>query len=105
MIMRKFMLPAMLLATATVLGGCQSDNDTLRRAGVGAGVGAAGGAVAGAVIPGVSVGEGAVAGAVAGGVIGAVTADGRRYYWDDRGDCFYVKDDRRVYVERKHCQD
>ena len=76
--MRKLMLPAMLLATATVLGGCQSDNDTLRRAGVGAGVGAAGGAVAGAVIPGVSVGEGAIAGAVAGGVIGAVTADGRR---------------------------
>lgn len=103
--MRKLTLPAMLLAAATVLGGCQSDNQTLRRAGVGAGVGAAGGAVAGAVIPGVSVGEGAVAGAVAGGVIGAVTADGRRYYWDDRGDCFYVKDDRRIYVERKHCRD
>lgn len=102
--MRKFMVPAMLLAAGTVLSGCQSDNQTLRSAGTGAAIGAAGGAVAGAVIPGVSVGEGAVAGAVAGGVIGAVTADGRRYYWDDRGDCFYVKDNRRIYVERRHCR-
>lgn len=102
--MRKLMLSAMLLATATVIGGCQSDNQTLRSAGTGAAIGAAGGAVAGAVIPGVSVGEGAVAGAVAGGVIGAVSADGRRYYWDDRGDCFYVKDNRRIYVDRKNCR-
>lgn len=102
--MRKFMVPTLLLAVGTVLSGCETDNQTLRRTGTGAAIGAAGGAVAGAVIPGVSVGEGAVAGAVAGGVIGAVSGDGRRYYWDDRGDCFYVKDDRRIYVDRKHCR-
>lgn len=102
--MRKFMVPALLLVAGTGLSACATDNQTLRRTGTGAAIGAAGGAVAGAVIPGVSVGEGAVAGAVAGGVIGAVTADGRRYYWDERGDCFYVKDDRRIYVERRHCQ-
>ena len=102
--MRRFTIAGLLLAAGLTLSACQTDDRTLRDTAVGAGVGAAGGAVAGAVIPGVSVGEGAAAGAVAGGVIGAVSSDGRRYYWDDRGDCYYVKDDRRVYVERKKCQ-
>jgi hypothetical protein len=55
----------------------------------GAAVGAATGAVAGAVIPGVSVGEGAVAGAILGGVLGA-SVNGRQYYRDTRGYCYYV---------------
>lgn len=103
--MYRLTFSGLLVAAGLSLGACATDNRTLRDAAVGAGVGAAGGAVAGAVIPGVSVGEGAAAGAVAGGVIGAVTSDGRRYYWDERGDCFYVKDDRRIYVERRHCRD
>ena len=59
-----------------------------RRVG-GAAVGAVGGAVAGAVIPGVSTGTGAIAGAVLGGVLGAVI-NGRQYYRDTRGYCYYV---------------
>jgi hypothetical protein len=55
----------------------------------GAAIGAATGAVAGAVIPGVSVGQGAIAGAILGGVLGA-TVNGRQYYRDTRGYCYYV---------------
>jgi hypothetical protein len=55
----------------------------------GAAAGAVGGAIAGAVIPGVSVGQGAVAGAILGGVLGA-TVNGRQYYRDTRGYCYYV---------------
>jgi hypothetical protein len=55
----------------------------------GAAAGAIGGAVAGAVIPGVSAGQGAIAGAILGGVLGA-TINGRQYYRDTRGYCYYV---------------
>jgi hypothetical protein len=55
----------------------------------GAAVGAVGGAIAGKVIPGVSTGEGAIAGAILGGVLGA-TVNGRQYYRDTRGYCYYV---------------
>jgi hypothetical protein len=55
----------------------------------GAAAGAVGGAIAGAVIPGVSVGQGAIAGAILGGVLGAVV-NGRQYYRDTRGYCYYV---------------
>jgi hypothetical protein len=51
--------------------------------------GAVAGGIAGAVIPGVSVGTGALAGAVLGGVLGAVV-NGRQYYRDTRGYCYYV---------------
>jgi hypothetical protein len=67
----------------------QQNNGQLGRAATGAAVGAAGGAVAGAVIPGLSVGQGAVAGAILGGVLGAVV-NGRQYYRDTRGYCYYV---------------
>jgi len=60
-----------------------------RRIATGAAVGAVGGAVAGAVIPGVSTVGGAVAGAILGGVLGA-TVNGRQYYRDTRGYCYYV---------------
>jgi hypothetical protein len=65
------------------------NNGTAGNVATGAAAGAVGGAVAGAVIPGVSVGEGAIAGAVLGGVLGAVV-NGRQYYRDTRGYCYYV---------------
>jgi hypothetical protein len=60
-----------------------------RRIATGAAIGAAGGAVAGAILPGVSPVGGAVAGAILGGVLGA-TVNGRQYYRDTRGYCYYV---------------
>ena len=59
------------------------------RAATGAAVGAAVGAGVGAVVPGVSTVEGAVAGGIAGAVLGAVV-NGRQYYKDTRGYCYYV---------------
>ncbi len=55
----------------------------------GAAIGAVTGAVAGSIIPGVSTGTGAIAGAILGGVIGA-SVNGRQYYRDTRGYCYYV---------------
>jgi outer membrane lipoprotein SlyB len=60
-----------------------------RRIATGAIGGAVAGGIAGAVIPGVSVGTGALAGAILGGVLGA-TINGRQYYRDTRGYCYYV---------------
>jgi hypothetical protein len=64
-------------------------NEQARRAATGAAAGALGGAAIGAVVPGVSTVEGAIAGAVLGGVLGAVV-NGRQYYRDTRGYCYYV---------------
>lgn len=66
-----------------------NNNDQTRRAATGAAAGAVAGGVLGAVVPGVSTVEGAVAGAVLGGVLGAVV-NGRQYYRDTRGYCYYV---------------
>ena len=55
----------------------------------GAAIGAATGAVAGAILPGIRPGPGALAGAVLGGVLGAMV-NGRQYYRDTRGYCYYV---------------
>src|SRR6476646_3814043 len=55
----------------------------------GAAIGAVGGAIAGKALPGVSTGAGAIAGAILGGVLGA-TVNGRQYYRDTRGYCYYV---------------
>jgi hypothetical protein len=60
-----------------------------RRVVTGAAIGAATGAVAGAVLPGLKPGTGAIAGAILGGVLGA-TVNGRQYYRDTRGYCYYV---------------
>jgi outer membrane lipoprotein SlyB len=60
-----------------------------RRIATGAVGGAVVGGIAGAVIPGVSTVGGAVAGAILGGVLGAVV-NGRQYYRDTRGYCYYV---------------
>ena len=55
----------------------------------GAVAGGAAGAIAGAVLPGLKPGTGALAGAILGGVLGA-TINGRQYYRDTRGYCYYV---------------
>jgi hypothetical protein len=54
----------------------------------GAAVGAVGGAIAGKALGGSAV-TGAVAGAILGGVLGA-SINGRQYYRDTRGYCYYV---------------
>lgn len=69
--------------------GYQQPNPNLGNAAAGAAIGAAGGAAVGAIVPGVSTVEGAIAGAVLGGVLGAVV-NGRQYYRDTRGYCYYV---------------
>ena len=107
--MKKLGLAAALAATVTVTGCATTPNQygydpyygnngyyqpgygntQVGRAATGAAIGAVGGAIAGAVIPGVSTGTGAIAGAVLGGVLGA-TVNGRQYYRDTRGYCYYV---------------
>ena len=108
--MTKFGLAAALAATVAVSGcatnpnqygydpyyqnqgynqGYNNNNGQVGRAAGGAAVGAVGGAIAGAIIPGVSVGTGAIAGAILGGVLGA-SINGRQYYRDTRGYCYYV---------------
>ncbi len=64
-------------------------SSTASRAATGAAVGAVAGGVLGAVVPGVSTVGGAIAGGIAGAVIGAVV-NGRQYYRDTRGYCYYV---------------
>ena len=95
---KQFGLTAALAASIAVSGcatnpyGYNNDpyaNSQTRRAATGAAGGAVAGAVLGAVVPGVSTTEGAIAGAVLGGVLGAVV-NGRQYYRDTRGYCYYV---------------
>ena len=103
--MKKFGLAAALAASVAVTG-CATNpnqygydpyyqnqgygnNGQAGRTAAGAAVGAVGGAIAGAIIPGVSTTTGAIAGAVLGGVLGA-TVNGRQYYRDTRGYCYYV---------------
>jgi hypothetical protein len=69
--------------------GQQPYGNTAGNAATGAAVGALGGAAVGAVVPGVSPIEGAIGGAILGGVLGAVV-NGRQYYRDTRGYCYYV---------------
>lgn len=94
--MKKAVMTA-VLASGLSLGACATNpydpyygnNRDLSRAATGAAVGAAVGGVAGAVIPGVSTVGGAVAGGIAGAVLGSVI-NGRQYYRDTRGYCYYV---------------
>ena len=113
--MRKFGLVAALAASVAVTGCATSPNQygydpygynngyynngynngyyggssQASRTATGAAVGAVGGAIAGKIIPGVNTTTGAVAGAILGGVLGA-TVNGRQYYRDTRGYCYYV---------------
>ncbi|WP_206367651.1 hypothetical protein [Sphingomonas piscis] len=66
-------------------GNRASDGQVATGAAVGAGVGA----LAGAVLPGVKPITGAIAGGIAGAVLGA-TVNGRQYYRDTSGNCYYV---------------
>ncbi|HEY1142643.1 MAG TPA: hypothetical protein VGE68_01275 [Sphingomicrobium sp.] len=113
--MKKFALTAAMVASLGV-SACATNpygyndpyygagnNDQARRAATGAAIGGAAGAVAGAVLPGVSPIGGAVAGAVLGGVLGAVV-NGRQYYRDTRGYCYYVDQyGRPVYDYNTRC--
>ena len=101
--MRKYGLAAALAASSIAVTGCatqpygygspyygqQQIDPRTGRVVTGAAVGAATGAALGSVIGGVSAGQGALAGAVLGGVLGAVV-NGRQYYRDTRGYCYYV---------------
>ena len=107
--MRKFGLAAVLAAASMSVAGCATypnqygydpyynngyygqpyGNSQAGNVVGGAALGAAGGAIAGAVLPGIKPGTGAIAGAILGGVLGA-TVNGRQYYRDTRGYCYYV---------------
>ncbi len=112
--MKKFAITAALAASFAV-SACATNpygyndpyyggnNDQGRRVATGAAGGAVAGAVLGAVVPGVSTVEGAVAGAVLGGVLGAVV-NGKQYYRDTRGYCYYVDQyGRPVYDYNTRC--
>jgi outer membrane lipoprotein SlyB len=96
--MKHAMLTA-ALAGGLALSGCATNpngygdpyanNSRTSRAATGGVLGAATGAAIGAIVPGVSAVEGAVAGGIAGAVLGAVV-NGRQYYRDTRGACYYV---------------
>jgi phage tail tape-measure protein len=87
---------ALVLAASLPLAACASDdygyrsNAGVERAATGAAIGAAAGAAVGAAVEGVRPVEGAVVGAIAGGAIAAATDRNRRWYRDDRGDCYYI---------------
>ena len=96
--MKKYLGITAALAASVAVSGCATNpygyndpyaNQQANRAATGAAAGALGGAVLGAIVPGVSTTEGAIAGAVLGGVVGAVR-NGRQYYRDTRGYCYYV---------------
>ncbi len=109
--MKKLAISAALAASVAVTG-CATNpygyqdpyyQGQQNRAVRGAAAGGAAGAVIGAVVPGVSTVEGAVAGAVLGGVLGAVI-NGRQYYRDTRGYCYYVDaQGRPVYDYNARC--
>ncbi|WP_300974604.1 hypothetical protein [Sphingomonas sp. LHG3406-1] len=112
--MKRMMMTA-LLAGGLTLGGCATSNpygdpyyndgrsSTAGRAATGAAVGAVAGGVLGAVVPGVSTVGGAIAGGVAGAVLGAVV-NGRQYYRDTRGYCYYVDGNGRpIYDYNTRC--
>ena len=103
--MKKYLGLSAALAASVAVSGCattnpygynndpyyQNQNQQGQYGGAvgGAAAGAVAGGVLGAVVPGVSTVEGAIAGAVLGGVLGAVR-NGRQYYRDTRGYCYYV---------------
>lgn len=110
--MKKAALTAMLVAGVSVTG-CATNrygdpyNDgrssTAGRAATGGAIGAAVGAGVGAVVGGVSPVQGAIAGGIAGAVLGAVV-NGRQYYRDTRGYCYYVDNQGRpIYDYNARC--
>lgn len=110
--MKHVVIAAALMGGLTVSGCATSrygdpyyngGSSTAGRAATGGAIGAAVGAGVGAVVPGVSAVEGAVAGGIAGAVLGAVI-NGRQYYRDTRGYCYYVdRDGRPIYDYNARC--
>ena len=96
--MKKLALTAAIAASIGVTG-CATNNPygyndpyanrDMNRTAQGAAAGAVAGGVLGAVVPGISTVEGAIVGGIAGAVLGAVV-NGRQYYRDTRGYCYYV---------------
>ncbi len=79
-------------ASSLSLSACATDPRYDRQiAGVatGAVIGAGVGAVAGSVIPGIGTGAGAIVGGILGSAVGAIV-NGKQYYRDTRGYCYYV---------------
>lgn len=107
--MKHAAMAALLVGSLGVTGCATTDpyynggSSQAGRAATGAAVGAAVGAGVGAVVPGVSTVEGAVAGGIAGAVLGAVI-NGRQYYRDTRGYCYYVdRNGQPVYDYNARC--
>ena len=89
--MKRLLISAAAVASLA-LGGCtteQANDPQVQGAVKGGAIGAVAGGIAGAIIPGIGVGGGAAVGAVLGGVVGAVV-NGKQYYRDTRGYCYYV---------------
>src|SRR5919197_4024290 len=89
--MKRLLLSA-TTAASLALSGCATDpryDHAIAETATGAAIGAGAGAVAGSILPGIGTGAGAVAGGILGGMIGAVV-NGRQYYRDTRGYCYYV---------------
>ena len=86
-------LPIALALSACATNSYGEGPNAGQRAIYGAGAGAAIGALAGAALGGDAV-SGAAIGAVAGGTIGAAVSpsvvNGRQYYRDTRGYCYYI---------------
>lgn len=109
--MKKFLMATVLISSVS-LSACATTGDPYYgnrqstqagRAVTGAAIGAGVGAVAGAIIPGVSVGVGAIAGGIAGAVLGA-TINGKQYYRDTNGACYYVDGNNRpIYDYNARC--
>jgi hypothetical protein len=106
-------LMAAMLVSGVSLSGCATTNPngdsyygrngSASRAATGAAVGAGVGAVAGAIIPGLSTTTGAIAGGIAGAVLGGVI-NGRQYYRDTAGACYYVDQyNRPIYDYNARC--
>ena len=103
---------AVLMAGVTVSGCATNRYDdpnynnrsgTAERAVTGGAIGAAVGAGVGAVVGGVSPVEGAIAGGIAGAVLGSVI-NGRQYYRDTQGYCYYVDQyNRPIYDRNARC--
>ena len=84
-------------------GGYNTGSSQAGNAAKGGIAGAAIGAGIGAIVPGVSTIEGAIAGGIAGAVLGAVV-NGKQYYRDTRGYCYYVDQyNRPIYDYNARC--
>jgi uncharacterized protein YcfJ len=88
----KRLLISAAAVSSLALSGCATDpryDHAIAGTATGAVIGAGAGALAGSVLPGIGTGAGAVVGGILGGAVGAIV-NGRQYYRDTRGYCYYV---------------